>query len=112
VNQLLESIVANGFLLDTIGVIGLGLLAFAALRLAREKRSWGALMMSFGAFALLIARVYVLLAPFFVDNDFLHAVGPLGIALIEALPILLLSFGLAGVVWGLWGHEKWLKEKC
>lgn len=111
-NPLLESIVANGFLLDILGVTGLGLLAFAALRLAREKKSWGGSMMSYGAFALLIARGYVLLAPYFVDHDFLHAIGPVGIAFLEALPILLLSFGLAGVVWGLWGHEKWLKEKC
>ena len=68
-------------------------------------------MMAYGAVALLIARIYVLLAPHVVDNDFLIAVGPIGISLMMALPPILLTFGLAGVVWGLWGHEKWLKEK-
>lgn len=109
-NLLLESILANGLLLDAFGVIGLGILALAAMRLVRNDKSWGGSMMGYGALALLIARIYILLAPHFVDNDFLHAIGPVGIAITEGLPRLLLTFGLAGVVWGLWGHEKWLKE--
>ena len=111
-NPLLELIVANGVLLDVFGVFGLGLLTLAAMRLMREKKSWGGSMMGYGALALLIARIHVLLAPFYVDNDFLHAIGPIGIALMMALPPILLTFGLAGVVWGLWGHEKWMKERC
>ena len=110
-NLLLEVIIANGLLFDALGVIGLGLLALAALRLVREKKSWGGSMMAYCAVALLIARIYVLLAPHVVDNDFLIAVGPIGISLMMALPPILLTFGLAGVVWGLWGHEKWSKEK-
>ena len=110
-NLLLEVIVANGLLFDAFGLIGLGLLALAALRLVRDKKSWGGSMIAYGAVALLIARIYLLMAPHFVDNDFLHAVGPIGISLLMALPPILLTFGLAGVVWGLWGHEKWLKEK-
>ena len=109
-NPLLESILANGLLLDAFGVIGLGILALAALRLVRNDKSWGGSMMGYGAVALLIARLYILLAPHFVDNDFLYAIGPIGIAFLEGLPPLLLTFGFAGVVWGLWGHEKWLKE--
>ena len=61
-NLLLEVIIANGLLFDAFGVIGLGLLALAALRLVREKKSWGGSMMAYGAVALLIARIYVLLA--------------------------------------------------
>ena len=109
---LLQAIVANGLLLDAIGLIGLGVLALAALRLAAKNKSWGGSMMGYGAVALLVARVYVLLAPHVVHIDVMHAVGPLGLAMMMGLPPILLSFGLAGVVWGLWGHEKWLKEKC
>ncbi len=108
---LLESIVANGLVFDAMGVIGLGVLALAALRLVRNDKSWGGSMMGYGAIALLVARIYILLAPHFVNNDFLAAIGPVGISLTIALPPMLLTFGLAGVVWGLWGHEKWLKEK-
>lgn len=107
---LLESIVANGLIFDALGVIGLGLLALAAVRLVKSDQSWGGSMMGYGAVALLIARLYILLAPHFVTDDFLVAIGPFGIALTMALPPILLTFGLAGVVWGLWGHEKWLKE--
>lgn len=109
-NRLLETIVANGPLFDGLGLIGLGVLALAAMRLVRRDRSWGGSMMGYGAMALFLARLHVLIAPHYVDNDFLYAIGPLGIALMEGLPPLLLTFGLAGVVWGLWGHEKWLKE--
>ncbi len=108
---LLEVIVANGLVFDAMGVIGLGVLALAALRLVRNEKSWGGSMMGYGAVALLVARVYILLAPHFVDDDFLSAIGPVGISLTMALPPILLTFGFAGVVWGLWGHEKWLKEK-
>lgn len=111
-NLLLEVIVSNGLLFDALGVTGLGLIAMAAVRLVREKKSWGGSMMAYGAVALLIARVHLLLAPTFVDNDFLHAIGPIGISLLIALPPLLLTLGLAGIVWGLWGHERWMKEKC
>ncbi|MBG7606444.1 MAG: hypothetical protein IZT59_00195 [Verrucomicrobia bacterium] len=110
-NLLLEFIIANGLIFDALGVIGLGIFALAALRLVKNGKSWGGSMMGYGAVALLIARLYVLIAPHFIDNDFLHAIGPVGIAMTEGLPTLLLTFGLAGVVWGLWGHEKWLKEK-
>lgn len=109
-NPLLDIIVTNGLIFDALGIIGLGILALSAVRLVRNDKSWGGTMMGFGAVALLAARLHILLAPQYIDNDFLHAIGPLGIALMEGLPPLLLTFGLAGVVWGLWGHEKWLKE--
>ena len=48
---LLEAIVANGLLLDAIGLIGLGVLALAALRLAAKNKSWGGSMMGYGAVA-------------------------------------------------------------
>jgi hypothetical protein len=109
-NLLLETVVANGLLLDACGVIGLGLLALAALRLVRNGNSWGGAMLCYGAVALLAGRLYILLSPHFVTEDFLGSIGAVGISFLIALPPLLLTFGLAGIVWGLWGHEKWLKE--
>ena len=106
----LEVVLRNGMLLDAIGVIGLGLLGFAAVRLARRYQSWGGNMMAIGAISLLLARLYVVLSPHLVNDDVLGAIGPVGISLTIALPPLLLTFGLAGIVWGLWGHERWLKE--
>ena len=110
-NLLLEVIVKNGLLLDAGGVIGLGLLGLAAAKLASKDKSWGGTMMASGAISLLLARLFLSLSPHFMDSDFQHAIGPVGISLTIALPPLLLTFGLAGIVWGLWGHERWLNEE-
>ncbi len=109
-NPLLDSILKNGLVFDAFGVIGLGLIGLAAVKLARRYQSWGGTMMAIGAISLLVARLYLLLAPHFMNDDFLAAIGPVGISLTIALPPLLLTFGLAGIVWGLWGHERWLQE--
>ncbi|MCP5532174.1 MAG: hypothetical protein H7A49_10360 [Akkermansiaceae bacterium] len=108
---LLEIVIRNGSLFDAFGVIGLGLVAYAAIRLARREHSWGGHMMAAGAIAVLIARLYLVLAPHFVNDNMLHAIGPIGISLTIGLPPLMLTLGLAGVVWGLWGHERWLKTE-
>ena len=68
-------------------------------------------MMSVGAIALLLARFYLLVSPHFVDDSLLHSIGPIGISLTIGLPPLLLTMGLAGIVWGLWGHERWLNHE-
>jgi hypothetical protein len=109
-NSPLEILIRNGLLLDALGVIGLGLIGLAAVRLAQRYQSWGGTMMAFGAIALLIARLYVILSPHIMSNDVLHLIGPVGMSMTYGLPPMLLTFGLAGVVWGLWGHERWLKE--
>jgi hypothetical protein len=31
--------------------------------------------------------------------------------ILSLAPMALLTLGLAGVVWGLWGHEQWLREE-
>ena len=111
-NLLLEIVFENGLVLDAFGIIGLGLLGLAAVKLARRYQSWGGTMMAFGAISLLVARLYFLLSPHFINNDVLAAIGPVGISLTYALPPLLLTFGLAGIVWGLWGHERWLNEEA
>lgn len=110
-SSLLEIFINQGLLLDAVGVIGLGLLGLAAVKLARRDRSWGGSMMAFGAITLLVARLYVIVSPHFVTNDVLRMIGPVGISLTIGLPPLLLTFGLAGIVWGLWGHQRWLDEE-
>ncbi len=110
-NPLLESIVSQGLLLDAVGVIGLGLITMAAMKLALRNRSWGGAMMALGAAAVLIGRLYFIVAPHFVTMDVLCAAGPIGISLMDGLPPLLVTMGLAGVVWGLWGHERWLSDE-
>ena len=100
----------SSLLIDAVGVIGLGFVGLAAVKLSLRDRSWGGNMMAIGAIALLAARFYFVLAPHCMDNDFLHAIGPVGIAATLAVPPILLTFGLAGVVWGLWGHERWLVD--
>ncbi|HSP42465.1 MAG TPA: hypothetical protein VLO11_06325 [Luteolibacter sp.] len=109
-NSPLDLFFRQGLLLDLFGVCGLGLIALAAIRLSRRHGSWGGTMMAFGALALMFARLYFILAPHVITDDLLHAIGPVGISLTFALPPLLLTLGLAGVVWGLWGHDRWLKQ--
>jgi hypothetical protein len=55
--------------------------------------------------------LYFILAPHLINDDVLIAIGPIGISLTMALPSMLLTFGLAGIVWGLWGHERWVQEE-
>ena len=106
-NSLLEIALRNNLVFDAFGVIGLGLLGVAAVRLSRKYHSWGG-----GAIALIVARLYYVISPHFITNDLLAAIGPVGIALTLALPPLLLTSGLAGIVWGLWGHERWMDEEA
>lgn len=95
---------------DGIGVLGLGLLALAALRLSWRHRSWGGSLMAAGAVALLLGRMFVLIAPHVLTREVLAELGKTFISFQAAVPVVLLSVGLAGVVWGLWGHERWLRE--
>lgn len=109
-NPLLDLIISKGLLINLIGISGLGVFALSAIRLSKRDKSWGGSMMAYGAIALLVARIYVTLAPHILTEDHLMVLGGAGLSLSYALPPILLTFGLAGVVWGLWGHEKWLKE--
>lgn len=68
-------------------------------------------MMALGAICLLLAWLYFILAPHLINDDLLVAIGPIGISLTMALPPMLLTFGLARVVWGLSDHEHWVQEE-
>jgi hypothetical protein len=105
-----DLIMKGGLLLDGAGVVGLGLLGFAAIRLARREHSWGGNLMAAGAISLLIARLFVVLGPFILTHEVQSDMGPVAMSIQLAVPAMLLSFGLAGVVWGLWGHARWVQE--
>lgn len=109
---LLEIVINNGLLFDSLGILGLCLLGLAAIRLMRRSQSWGGSMIAAGAISLLTARLFTILSPHFINDDLLFRIGPLGTSLTIGLPPLLLTFGLAGIVWGLWGHERWLQEEA
>jgi len=109
-SSLLDLFIRQGLLLDVAGICGLGLIALAAIRLARVNGSWGGTMLATGALALMLARLYFIVSPHVITDDLLHAIGPVGVSMTYGLPPILLTLGLAGVVWGLWGHDRWLKS--
>jgi len=108
-NTLAQFIEHGSFALDALGIVGLGLLALAALRLARVQQSWGGHVMATGAVALLVGRLFVLLAPLVLTRELLARLGRTFIAAQAAFPVIILTLGLAGIVWGLWGHERWMR---
>lgn len=108
---LLDVFVKGGFVLDALGVIGLGLLGLAAVRLAQRYRSWGGSLLATGALLLLLGRLWILLAPLLLTPDLHAAMGQTWSAILALAPMALLTAGLAGVVWGLWGHEQWLRAE-
>lgn len=110
-NLLLDVFVRNGFLMDAIGVLGLGLLGLASVRLSQRYRSWGGSLLASGSMLLLLGRLLVLLSPHFVTPDLKVAMGETVAAILAMAPMALLTLGLAGVVWGLWGHEQWLRAE-
>lgn len=107
----LEFLVQGTLMIDMAGVLGLSMLAMAAIRLARREHSWGGNMMAAGAVALLVGRVILVGTPYVLSPTALASLGPVVVSAHIAIPSILLSFGLAGVVWGLWGHARWLQDE-
>ena len=107
-NPLFDVFIRNGLLLDVFGVLGLGLIGLAAVRLSRRDRSWGGTFMTVGAVSLLAARLFILSKPALAEMG-LMLTGTAG-SLAIILPPVFLTIGLAGIVWGVWAHERWLKE--
>lgn len=108
---LLKFFVTNGYLLDTLGVIGLGLLGLGAVRLSQRYRSWGGSLLASGAMLLLLGRLWVLVMPQLMTPELSVDLGRTVTEIIALAPFALLTAGLAGVVWGLWGHEQWLRAE-
>ena len=109
-NPLLDLVFKNGLLLDAAGVLGLGLIGVSAVRLAQRERSWGGTMMVIGAIGLLVARLIILIFPELAEAGSLGLVSTNTLRILKSLTPFLLTVGLAGIVWGLWAHERWLRE--
>lgn len=108
---LLKFFVTNGYLMDALGVVGLGLLGLAAVRLSQRYRSWGGSLLASGAMLLLLGRLWVLVTPQIMTPELSVELGTTITEIISLAPFALLTAGLAGVVWGLWGHEQWLRAE-
>ncbi len=108
---LLDVFVRNGFLLDALGVLGLGLLGLASVRLSQRYRSWGGSLLASGSLLLLLGRLIVLVSPHLVTPEVQASMGVTVAEIFNLAPMALLTLGLAGVVWGLWGHEQWLRAE-
>lgn len=104
--RLFQMAIDQAFVADLFGVIGLGLVALAAVRLARIHAGANAHLMTLGAVALLLGRLSVLF-----HGPLMSAVGHLGLgrgglAVAANLPVMLLTLGLGAVVLGFWFHER------
>lgn len=105
-NLLLEIIINQGMLLDLLGVIGLGLVALSAIRLARRWDSLGGKVMTWGAISLIVGRIGILIFGHYVTPLNQAEFDPTLLAWAKNVPLTLLTLGLAGIVWGFWGHER------
>ena len=65
-------------------------------------------MIALGIIALLAARMQVFLTPHLLTREIVQVIGPAGLALSIGSTQILLSFGLVLVVWGIWGHHRWM----
>lgn len=110
-NLLLDFVLRGGFLVDALGVLGLGLVGMAAVRLSKRYRSWGGSLLASGALMLLLGRIWYLAADQLMTHEMSHSIGEVWAGVFSIVPMALMTMGLAGVVWGLWGHEQWLREE-
>jgi hypothetical protein len=108
-DPLIEFVIKGGYLMDACGVIGLGLMALAAVRLSRRYHSWGGSLLACGALMLLLGRLWVIVAKEMLTEHTVASLGHVWSEVIALTPFALLTAGLAAVVWGLWGHEQWLR---
>lgn len=110
-NLLLEITIRQGLLLDIFGVIGIGFVALAAIRFARNLASAGAAIMSMGAIALLVGRIGIMVFSYHVTPLNQADFDPTLIAVCKGVPITLLTLGLGAIVYGFWGHERQISAK-
>ncbi len=107
-NLLFEIVIQQGFLLDLIGVLGLGLVAFAAVRLAQRMPGRSATLMTWGALSLIAGRVGILVLMQIVNPFNQDQFDPTLLALFKNANLVLLTGGLGAIVWGFWSHERQL----
>ena len=111
-NVLLETLVTHGQLLDLFGVVGMGFLAVAGLRLAKACRVAHTRTLAWGAVALILGRVISVML-----QSLIHPFEPLPfpleiIELLHLTATVLMIGGLGLVVWGFWSHERGLAAKA
>jgi hypothetical protein len=111
VNLLLDFLINGAFLFDALGVVGLGMVGLAAMRLSHRYRSWGGSLLACGSLLLLLGRIWFLASEHVVTHDMKHSIGEAWGTALGNVPMALLTVGVAFVVWGLWGHEQWLREE-
>lgn len=107
---LLEIVLQNGFILDVFGIIGLGLLGLAAIQLGRRFHTPGSRIATWGAVTLIAGRLVSISLTHWVGGAVQAQLGKGLVDLIAAVPLVLLTAGLASVVWGLWSHERCVAE--
>jgi hypothetical protein len=107
-NLLLDLVITQGFLIDVFGVVGLGFVALAAIRLARHWGSIGGTIMTWGAISLMVGRIGILIFSHYVTPFNQGEFDPTLLAIAKNVPLLLLTIGLGAIVWGFWGHERQL----
>lgn len=111
-NLLFEIVVTQGFLVDLLGVIGLGLVALAAIRISRQMSTDTARLMTWGAMALMAGRLGFLFFGYWLSNHPAPLEIDYGlIQTVKSVNIGLLTGGLASVVWGFWRHEQQVSEE-
>ena len=96
----------KGFVVDALGVFGLGLVALAAVRLAAATGSRHATVMTAGAILLVAGRISALALGHLLTPGHMAEMSAVALNLIHTGPFTLLTLGLAGTVFGFWGHEK------
>lgn len=110
-NLLFEIVIQQGFLLDLFGVLGLGLVAFAAVRLAQRMPGRSASLMVWGALALLAGRIGMMIFTQTVTPFNQEQFDPFMLALVKNVNLAMLTGGLGAIVWGFWSHERQLAEE-
>ncbi|MBB5350390.1 hypothetical protein HNR46_000614 [Haloferula luteola] len=99
-----EVLFNQSFLLDTAGLMGLGLVAVGAIRLAERYHSLNAPLMIWGAIALILGRLGIL-----AYTEFFHSMSGMsaGVRWVAVnVPMVLLTLGVGLIVAGFWLHEK------
>jgi hypothetical protein len=107
---LFEIVVNQALVLDLFGVIGLGLVAFGAIRLAARFGSINARMMTWGALALILGRVGILAYGAIVTPANFMEFDPTVLSVGKNVPIGLMTLGLGMLVVGFWSHERDLSD--
>ena len=60
---------------------------------------------------LLLGRIWTIAGQQLLTPDTKLSLGESWNTVFSIVPMALLTMGIASVVWGLWGHEQWLREE-